>query len=138
LEKEQIRPYARLKFKDDICYVYFNQDLEVTDEIIEDIHQTGLFMSEGKAHCMLVDLSLNVSSTNEARKYGANNEFMKHHIAYALIGKSIAVNLFANFFIKINKPKIETKLFSNEKDALIWLQNVRKQINKRNRILEKS
>jgi hypothetical protein len=122
LENELNTGYARLAYKDQVCYVYFKEDIVTTAEIIENIHQTGLQFSNNQPHAMLVDLSLNVSSTIEGRKYGAKNKYMNKHIAYALIGKSLPVNLLANFFIRINQPKIETKLFVDEKVALDWLK----------------
>lgn len=129
LKTELIKPYGRVSFEGDVCSVSFYEDCVVTEEIIQDIHETGRLLSNQKPHCMLVDLSLNVSSTSEARKYGANNEYIKYHLAYALIGQSLPVNLLVNFFIKINKPKIQTKLFSNREEALTWLKHVLKQIN---------
>ena len=111
MKKERITHFGRLVFEAPILYVYLNEDLEITPEILKEINRIGLVLSEAKKHCVLADVTLNVSSTAKARKYASNNLFMVNHVAYAMIGKSLPVNLLANFFINVNKPKVPTKLF---------------------------
>jgi hypothetical protein len=122
MKKERITHFGKLVFEAPILYVYLNEDLEITHEILKQIHQIGLILSEAKKHCVLADVSLNASSTAEARKYASDNHFMVNHVAYAMIGKSFPVNLLANFFINVNKPKVPTKLFQEEKVAVAWLK----------------
>jgi len=123
--KEIIRDYGRLVHEDDIFYCYINENILLTPEIVIDIHKNGLQMSEGNKYFTISDVSLNVSSTKEARAYGADNEYMANHIAYALIGNSLPVIILINFFINFNKPKVPTRLFRNEKDALDWFKKIK-------------
>lgn len=122
MEKEVITDYARLVYRDGVYYCYANEGLLLTPEILLDTNKHGLILSGGEKHFVIADVSKDVSSTNEARVYAADNEYMVNHIAYAMIGKSLPVNMIANFFINFNKPKVPTRLFSSEEDALNWFR----------------
>lgn len=117
-----ITHYGILQFKEGILYVRLIEDLEITADILEHIHAKGIILSGGKPYCILADVSLNNSSTPEARAYGSFNSFMKNHLAYAMVGNSTSVNLLANFFIKFNKPRVTTRLFKREEEAVLWLK----------------
>jgi len=127
MQKERITSFGTLIFKDGIYFNYINDEIELTTEILQEIHEIGLELSEGKKHCVLADVSRNVTSTPQARKYAADNKYMKNHIAYAMIARSLPVVILSNFFININRPKVITRLFNNEKDAVDWLKKMSKE-----------
>lgn len=124
MQKEIIKDYGRVVFKDNVLYSYFNENVVVTPDIIRDVNSIGVEFSEGKRHYSIADITLNVTSTKEARAYAADNEFISYHIASAVIGNSLPVNLLVNFFININTPKVPTRLFRNEKEALDWFKKI--------------
>lgn len=101
--------------------MYLNQGLELTPGMLAELYRVDAELTGNVPHCVLADVSRDVSSTEEARKYAANNEFMQSHIAYAMIGKTLPVNILANFFINVNRPKVPTRLFRSEEDASKWL-----------------
>jgi hypothetical protein len=61
------------------------------------------------------------SITNEAREHIATKGIEKNRIATAFIIRSLSPRLLFQFFIKLNKPNVPTKSFSNLKDAREWM-----------------
>ena len=114
--------FGDLKFEDRILTVTLREDLEITEQILEKIFSTGNRLSQGAPYCILADVRSNVSSTPNARKYGAKNPFSKNHIAYAMLADTTAVIILSKFFIKVNKPPVHTRLFKKEKEAIDWLK----------------
>lgn len=125
MRKEIQREYGLVAYEDDVLYSYINENVVLTPEIVEDINRIGFEYSEGRMHFSLADLRANVTSTKEARAYAADNKYMANHIAYSILGNSLPVILVANFFINIHKPKIMTRLFKTEKEALEWFEKIR-------------
>ena len=71
---------------------------------------------------VLVDGRVPLSVSREARAYSAQARNNEGRIAEAFIVTSTANKLLANFYINVNKPKIPTRCFSNEEDAVQWLE----------------
>ena len=118
----EIDGIGKFEYQTRVLIVRLIEGLEITTPILETISQQGLKMAGKETFCVLADLRLNISSTPEARKFGANNPYMKHHLAYAMLADSTPVILLSNFFIRVNSPKIPTRLFKNEDEAIVWLR----------------
>lgn len=61
--------------------------------------------------------------TSEARKLSSSKDFSADRIALALVSDSSANKFMGNFFINFNKPLNPTKIFTNEQEAINWLNN---------------
>lgn len=120
--KEIKLAFGTLTFKDEIMYVTFIPEFEVTSEVIEIIHINGLEHFKDKLFAIIVDFKNNISSTPEARAFGASNKYMKQHIAYGLVAKSLAEKLLVNFFIRFNKPKVPSRLFTSMQSCENWIK----------------
>jgi len=115
--------FGQLEFENGILTVRLTEGLEITEQILKTIFiEEEKFVGDSK-YCIIADLRHNISSTSEARKFGAKNSFSKNHLAYALLADTMAVIILANFFIRVNKPNIPTRLFKKEEDAIQWLQS---------------
>jgi len=62
------------------------------------------------------------NSTKEARDFLASENGCEGIIAAALLVNSHIGSLLANFFIKINKPNRDTRMFTDEIEAKKWLR----------------
>ncbi len=62
--------------------------------------------------------------TKEARENSVKLEASTPVIASALIVTNLASRIVANFFIKMNKPKIRYKLFGTVEEAAKWLKSL--------------
>jgi hypothetical protein len=116
---------ARLEFDEDtdILYYHLHDDQEIdVDQMQEMVNYVKEFIGERK-HRSLVYFSDNVMGTPEARKLYADNAYIKEfRVAEAFLVKSVSVRIITNFFIKVMKPKVKTRLFSDQEEAVEWLQ----------------
>ena len=69
---------------------------------------------------VLVDATANFTITEEARAYSAERA-AKTRIAIAFLIRSAATRLLVNLYTKINKPKVPTRMFTDEQSAIKWL-----------------
>ena len=61
------------------------------------------------------------SMSKEARNYFASPEGYKHIAATALVLDSAVSKIIGNFFLRINKPPIPTRIFTDKAEAFRWL-----------------
>jgi len=73
----------------------------------------------------LIDLSIYVTITKEAREY-VDTMGPKFFITSAILSDSLPVRILVNFFVKFFQPKVPIKMFSTETEALEWLRNIAK------------
>lgn len=92
-------------------------DLAIAKEIVQE--RIRVFGTEGRP--AMIELKANVSFTKEARDYLAGTEACLGVLKLALIAKSPIALTLGNFYLKISKPPVPTKLFSNKEDAKRWL-----------------
>ncbi len=95
---------------------------EIEVEHAKENREATLNLTNNEKHLLIVDArSINVYVSKEARSYSAEFEAGGPCIAKAFIVNSVANRLIGNFYINFNKPKVPTKLFSNEEKAIEWL-----------------
>lgn len=99
--------------------IHEDVDVELQDAV--ELVEIGTELTKNLHVGALVDASRNFSITNEARKYFAEKTASQQFRAVAIITNSLAQRLIVNFYININRPNVPTKMFSNETDALEWL-----------------
>ena len=116
--------FATLEFDTEKNILFYR----VKQGIVVDVHEMNEmlkyveeFMGDVK-HYALIDFGANLMSTTEARKIYADSRYIQtYRMADAFLVKSLAVRIVANFFIRVNKPKVPTKLFTEENYAQAWL-----------------
>jgi hypothetical protein len=126
-------PLAKLEFDEqkNILFYRIKQD-QVVDvaEIREMLEYVQEFMGPVR-HYAVIDFGGNLSSSTEARQVYADAEYLqKWRIADAFLVKSLPVRLIANFFIKVTKPKVTTRLFTDENAAVNWLETLKRESEK--------
>jgi len=60
--------------------------------------------------------------TKEARELASQELINKNAIVKAIVLNNLGMRLIASFFLKFNKPVKEHRIFDNEADAYIWLE----------------
>lgn len=120
-------PLATLEYDEEknILFYRVKQDQEVDlYEMTEMLRYVEEFMGK-KRHYAVIDFGGSLTSTTEARKKYADSDYVNtYRIADAFIVKSLSVRIVANFFINVTKPKVRTKLFTNDEEAIKWLESV--------------
>ena len=81
-------------------------------------------LSNGKPFAVLLNAMSSFYISPDANKIIASK---KDRIAAAIVTKSLANRIIGNFFIKFNKPATPTKLFSEETEAMEWLEQLVKE-----------
>lgn len=69
----------------------------------------------------LIDIRDVLFIDSKARAYGAE-QFRPHVAGQAMLISSQISSYFANIFLSFSKPKVPTKLFTNEMEAIAWLK----------------
>lgn len=93
---------------------------------VEDIKllvKTNLTLTSNKHYAALIDGEELASFTKEAMEYSARNDISPKVLARAIMVNSLPKRIVGNFYIKITRPAVNTKLFNDRAKALIWLEN---------------
>jgi hypothetical protein len=114
-------PHIKLWIEDGILYSRYANNCTMDIEIAKDCVEKRLTLSQGISYPALVDMRGLQSVTKEAREYMAR-EGAALITAAALITGSELNRMLGNIFLRINRPKVPLKLFTNEKEAKDWLK----------------
>lgn len=101
-----------------------NSVMDVEDII--DIKQVNLELTQDHNYGLIIESGKYTSISNEARTMMTTKAIEEKRAATAIVIHNLAQRLLADFFMRINKPSIPTKIFSNKESALEW---IKKQIN---------
>lgn len=107
--------------ENDVLYIIFKDGVDVDLEGILESKQARIDLQKGKPMKVLVDMCGLFHISKEAREVAAEDQHTDMSIAMALVSNSLGTRMISNFFIKINKPKTPTKMFTNKDKALLWL-----------------
>lgn len=117
-----ITPYNRLEIIDGILHATYLGgviDIDVAKEIV----RQRLEYIEGVAYPTLVMDSGVISMTKEARDYFSDKDGGSQGVvAGVLLLKSVYSEFLGNFFLRVAKPAIPTRVFTDKEKALEWLQ----------------
>ncbi len=97
-----------------------NEDIDVHDA--ELVHQWVHANHQGKPIFLMVVLEQGSSLTPEVREWMASDTRKSRVGADAIIVKSLALKIIANYYLKFNKPSHPTKIFNHENVAELWLK----------------
>lgn len=91
----------------------------------EDIVNGLADMGNGQKFLLLFTAGEDTSVSTEARYYASTPEANKYTIASAFVVRSIAQKLLGNAYVTFNKPITPTRIFTDENEALKWLNSFR-------------
>ncbi|MBL7902705.1 MAG: hypothetical protein JNK73_11975 [Bacteroidia bacterium] len=101
-------------------YFLSGESIEVED--FRELKQANIELMGQKPYTVLVTAEELTSFTREAREYVASKEYVGITIAKALLISGLGQRIIGNFYMKVNKPNIKTKLFSDRDKAIEWLR----------------
>ena len=90
-------------------------------DTLEKMTQTGDSWNGTKLCANLIDIRNMMFIDNKTREYAAA-QYRTHVAGQAILIDSKISSYFANIFLKFSKPKVPTKLFTDEDDAIKWLK----------------
>ena len=115
--------YIRLR-NDGIIHVFYKEN--VTLDVALQNRMVALYReitNNGKAN-FIFQSDEGFYFTKEARENSIALEANTPVNASAVIVTNLASRIIANFFIKVNKPKIKYKLFGTVEEAADWLKSL--------------
>jgi hypothetical protein len=118
-------PEAFIRFRSDgIVHVHYKENVTLDVEL--QIRMVAMFkeITGNRKTNFIFQSDEGFFLTEEARKNAINLEKETPVNASALIVTNLASRIIANFFIKMNKPKIKHKLFGTVEEAVKWLKSL--------------
>lgn len=122
MESKIINNKIELIKRDDQIYVYRTiNNCSLDLETVKEMTKVGDEWN-GSALCAnLVDIRDMLFVDSKARAYGAE-QYRPHVAGQAILVESRISSSFANLFLKFSQPKLPTRLFTNENEAITWLK----------------
>lgn len=111
-------------FEEDILCSKFKCDLEMTINNLKQLIDLRHKISEGKKQYWCYNFNRLNGYTKEARDYAEihGQDFL---FACAVVVNSYITKFILNTFTKLKKAEIPLKAFTNQKDAIDWLKQLK-------------
>jgi hypothetical protein len=94
---------------------------------VEDIHQireANLKLSGGNQYVVLVSTGGLSTISKEAMQLISAKDYSDKVMAKALLIENLGHRLVGNFYLRVIKPAMKTKIFTDREKALEWLREV--------------
>ncbi len=122
MESKIINNKIELIKRDDQIYVYKALNKCSLDlETAEAMTKAGDEWNGTELCGNLVDIRDMLFIDSKARNYGAA-QYRPHVAGSAILTGSRFTVTFANLYLKFSRPKVPTRMFSDENDAIVWLK----------------
>ena len=107
---------------DRLVEVLIEEHAYLEKEDLEKINSMKYELVENNPYCLIFKAPKYGGISADGRAFSASAVTYKNCIAKALLVPSLSSRIISNFFIKFHKPQGLTKVFNNEKEALMWLE----------------
>lgn len=97
------------------------QNISIDTNIAKDAVKSRLEVSSGISYPVLINIKSVIKVTKEARDFLASEEGCRGVTASAIVVNSALTSMIGNFFIRVSKPLVPTRLFTDENAAIKWL-----------------
>jgi hypothetical protein len=125
--KKTETPDMFLSIENETLICSYKQRLDMNLDIAKRIVQARIEFTQGESYPILIDFSHLKSATKEARDYMNDPDGgLKGLVGGAFLSNSVVATVFINLYLKINKPIIPSKFFTEKAEALNWLQELKK------------
>jgi hypothetical protein len=118
---------AELKFDgQQTLEIIMLENIELTILNVKQTFEKTKSLTSGKKVKVLLDLrGLQFSYIpSEVMDYMAKSAFNKYQEAVAILIEGLGQKLLGNFYMKIVKPDVQTKVFTCNNEALKWLKSI--------------
>jgi hypothetical protein len=109
-----------------IVFANYSTKLEIDIEIAKELVENRIEFSSGESVYTLIDFSNIKSVTKEARDFMNDPEGgLKGVLGGAFLSNNAVTTLLINLYLKINKPTIPAKFFTDKTEAINWLRKIK-------------
>ena len=110
----------------DMIFGVYAPKLEIDLAIAQELIENRLSFMDGKPAYALIDFTNVKSVTKEARDYMNKPEGgLRGILAGAFLSNNVVATMFINLYLKVSKPPVPARFFTNREEALKWLKGVR-------------
>jgi len=109
---------------DGIIAVHVKDNVDIVLEDSRETFEVVKRLAAGEKKAVLVFTGSGGTITNEVRKFSASKEASEPTLAEAIVAHSLAHKLMVNFLIKFANMGRPMKLFTNEREAVLWLNEM--------------
>lgn len=121
--KEKVLSHSRIRFTEEgIMIIHCKEDYQYEIQDVKDLVIAAGELSGGKSVPTLTIPGKYTEATKEALDFIFSKDSILYASADAFIAQSLSQKIIGNFYLKIKKPSIPTRLFTNEKSAIEWLK----------------
>ncbi len=121
LKKESLSYVDVELFENDIMRFTFTQNVFVTMQMALELTDLARKMCPNTIYRSLKVLHFKMQLEDEVTKYLSGNARKDMVKVEAFVITSTPLRFFANFFMRVKKPTIKSKVFMNEEEAVKWL-----------------
>lgn len=122
METKMVNDKLEMTKRDDQIYIYKALDKSAIDlETVQEMTKVGDEWNGTKVCANLIDIRKVAFIDSKARAYGAE-QYRDYVAGQAILVESRISSYFANLFLKFSNPKVPTKLFTKEDEAMSWLK----------------
>jgi hypothetical protein len=121
-EPVEISAYIIWIDENEIVRARVKDNAEIDLKEAQEMTETLLKITPDASRPLLVDMGKMKYITKRAREHFKGGSRKVTATAVALLAKSQLSTLIGNFYLGLNRPKLPTKLFTSESQALQWLK----------------
>lgn len=124
-KKVTVTNFAKYELENSILTVKMLDGLKVDKSMMKQILEDAVNFTDHQKYYAIIDLTNNIESTFESRNYYAENELNRFRLADAFVVNSLYIQSLTNFYLKIKKPTIPSKMFNDIESARIWVYSMK-------------
>lgn len=109
----------------DVVLYELKLNMVLDKEKAEAILNACNLLVKGKYYLVNV-MSTKLQPSPDVYDFYAGTKRQKYIIADAFVVKSPSVKMMANFYLKLKKPKLTTRVFSETSEALDWIAQLKR------------
>lgn len=113
---------------DAIIFWNYAPGLEMDIAIARELVQHRLEYTHGKPMYAMIDVTNLKATTKEARDFMNSREGgLKGLLGGAFLSNNVVSTLLVNLYLKVSRPAIPARFFTDREEALSWLLKIKKE-----------
>jgi hypothetical protein len=123
MRKAKGTPYIDFEIENGVLIGTYKPNVLITLKYAKEIVAARIaFMDGGQMPILILNQGI-IKMDKDARDYLASAEGIEGLKCAAILLDSNFISITVNFFLKVTKPKLLVKTFTNKQEALNWLQD---------------
>ena len=116
-------PDVFFKIENETLFCSYKQNIVMDLNMAKRIVKDRMEFTKGKSYPILIDFTNLKSASKEARDYMNDPKGGLMGLKRgAFLSNNVVTTVFINLYLKINRPTIPAKFFTNKQEALKWLK----------------